>query len=48
MTSCHSGKGLLYDTDLLHLNMPSSMSMFLNYWEDNYAFRIKAAPGNNR
>lgn len=32
---------LLYDTDLLHIEMPSSMSMFLNYWEDNYALALK-------
>src|ERR1700712_5002896 len=28
--------GLLYDTDLMHPNLPVSMSMFLNYWEDIY------------
>jgi fumarylacetoacetate (FAA) hydrolase len=33
--------GLLYDTDTLHLNMPSSMSMFLNFWEDNYELGLK-------
>ena len=33
--------GLLYDTDLLHLEMPSSMSMFLNFWEDNYELGLK-------
>ena len=27
-------EGLLYDTDLMHPNLPVSMSMFLNYWED--------------
>ena len=32
---------LLYDTDLLHTELPSSMSMFLTYWEDNYAFALK-------
>ena len=32
---------LLYDTDLLHMEMPSSMSMFLGYWEDNYAVALK-------
>ena len=32
---------LLYDTDLLHSEMPSSMSMFLNYWEDNYVLALK-------
>ena len=26
--------GNLYDTDLLHPDLPISMSMFLNYWED--------------
>jgi 2-keto-4-pentenoate hydratase/2-oxohepta-3-ene-1,7-dioic acid hydratase (catechol pathway) len=25
---------LLYDTDLMHPDLPVSMSMFLNYWED--------------
>lgn len=25
---------LLYDTDMLHPDLPGSMSMFLNYWED--------------
>lgn len=29
--------GLLYDTDLLHPDLPVSMSMFLNYWEDVYS-----------
>ena len=28
--------GLLYDTDLMHPDLPISMSMFLNYWEDVY------------
>ena len=32
---------LLYDTDLLHTELPSSMTMFLNYWEDNYALALK-------
>jgi fumarylacetoacetate (FAA) hydrolase len=31
---------LLYNTDLLHPEMPGSMSMFLNYWEDNYALAL--------
>ena len=26
--------GILYDTDLLHPDLPISMAMFLNYWED--------------
>ena len=32
---------LLYDTDLLHMEMPSSMSMFLTYWEDSYLLALK-------
>ncbi len=28
--------GLLYDTDLMHPDLPVSMSMFLNYWDDVY------------
>lgn len=28
---------LLFDTDLMHPELPSSMNMFLNYWEENYA-----------
>ena len=32
---------LLYDTDLLHMEMPSSMNMFLNFWEDNYSLALK-------
>jgi fumarylacetoacetate (FAA) hydrolase len=27
---------LLYDTDLMHPDLPVSMGMFLNYWEDLY------------
>ena len=27
-------EGLLYDTDLMHPDLPVSMGMFLNYWED--------------
>jgi fumarylacetoacetate (FAA) hydrolase len=27
---------LIYDMDSLHPDLPSSMSMFLNYWEDSY------------
>jgi len=26
--------GLLYDTDMLHPDLPGSMSLFLNYWDD--------------
>lgn len=28
--------GMLYDLDLLHPDLPVSMSMFLNYWDDYY------------
>ncbi|HMJ46869.1 MAG TPA: fumarylacetoacetate hydrolase family protein [Ferruginibacter sp.] len=28
--------GLLYGTDILHPDLPVSMAMFLNYWEDMY------------
>ncbi len=28
--------GLIYDMDSLHPDLPSSMSMFLNYWEDSF------------
>jgi fumarylacetoacetate (FAA) hydrolase len=31
---------LLYDMDLLHMEMPSSMNMFLAYWEDNYSLAL--------
>lgn len=27
----------LYDTDVVHPELPSSMGMFLNYWDDNFA-----------
>jgi fumarylacetoacetate (FAA) hydrolase len=42
--------GYLYDLDLLHPDMPSSMSMFLNYWEDAYeaALRGEAAIKSGR
>lgn len=36
--------GLLYDTDLMHPDLPVSMGMFLNYWEDVYPI----AQGINR
>ena len=32
--------GLLYDTDLMHPDLPVSMSMFLNYWDDIYPIAI--------
>jgi len=32
--------GLLYDTDLMHPDLPASMSMFLNYWEDLYPVTV--------
>ncbi|MEP6846891.1 MAG: fumarylacetoacetate hydrolase family protein [Panacibacter sp.] len=28
---------MLYDADMVHPELPSSMSMMLNYWEDNFA-----------
>lgn len=28
--------GILYDADMLHPDLPSSMSMFLNYWDDYF------------
>ena len=31
---------LLYDTDLMHPDLPVSMSMFLNYWEDVYPLAL--------
>ena len=42
--------GYLYDLDLLHPDMPNSMSMFLNYWEDAYeaALRGEAAIKSGR
>jgi fumarylacetoacetate (FAA) hydrolase len=32
--------GLLYDTDLMHPELPVSMAMFLNYWEDFYPIAL--------
>ena len=32
--------GLLYDTDLMHPDLPVSMSMFLNYWDDVYPLAL--------
>lgn len=32
--------GLLYDTDLMHPDLPVSMSMFLNYWDDLYPIAV--------
>src|ERR1700712_2070828 len=32
--------GLLYDTDLMHPDLPVSMGMFLNYWEDVYPMAV--------
>ena len=34
--------GKLYDTDVLHPDLPISMSMFLNYWDDVYALALAA------
>jgi len=33
--------GLLYDTDLMHPDLPVSMGMFLNFWEDVYPVAVK-------
>lgn len=33
----------LYDTDALHPELPSSMNMFLNYWEDCYPLALNCA-----
>ena len=33
--------GLLFDCDLLHPELPNSMSMFLQYWYDNYPLAQK-------
>jgi fumarylacetoacetate (FAA) hydrolase len=32
--------GTLYDMDALHPELPSTMTMFLNYWEDSYPIAI--------
>ena len=34
--------GFLYDLDSLHPDMPNSMSMFLNFWEDSYPAALNA------
>jgi fumarylacetoacetate (FAA) hydrolase len=31
---------VLYDTDFIHPELPSGMSMFLQYWEDNYSIAL--------
>ena len=28
--------GFVYDTEVLHPDLPGTMSMFLNYWEDSF------------
>ena len=33
--------GLLYDCDLLHPELPNSMTMFLQYWDDTYPMAQK-------
>jgi fumarylacetoacetate (FAA) hydrolase len=30
--------GMVYDMEVLHPELPGTMSMFLNYWEDSYPF----------
>lgn len=34
--------GILYDTDTVNPELPSSMAMFLNYWDDSYSLAIAA------
>ena len=34
--------GKLYNTDALHSDLPISMAMFLNYWEDMYPLALSA------
>jgi len=34
--------GKLYDTDSLHTDLPVSMAMFLNYWDDVYPLALAA------
>ena len=34
--------GKLYDTDLLHPDLPVSMAMFLNFWDDVYPIALAA------
>ena len=34
--------GKLYDTDAIHPDLPISMSMFLNYWDDMYPVALSA------
>lgn len=34
--------GILYDMDSLHPDLPVSMSMFLNYWDDYYPIALAA------
>jgi fumarylacetoacetate (FAA) hydrolase len=34
--------GLVYNADLVHMELPSSMGMFLNYWEDLYPSALSA------
>ncbi len=34
--------GKLYDTDSLHADLPVSMAMFLNYWDDVYPLALAA------
>src|SRR4051794_23035084 len=31
---------LVYNADLVHMELPSSMGMFLNYWDDLYALAL--------
>ena len=42
--------GLVFDCDLLHPELPNSMNMFLNYWDDMYpiALQVEAAIKSGR
>jgi fumarylacetoacetate (FAA) hydrolase len=44
--------GILYDCDRMHPDLPGSMSMFLNYWEDiwpiAYAKNLSLVEGNRK
>jgi fumarylacetoacetate (FAA) hydrolase len=35
--------GILYDTDTVNPELPGSMAMFLNYWDDSYPIAVAAS-----
>jgi fumarylacetoacetate (FAA) hydrolase len=39
---------MIYDMETLHPDLPHSMGMFLNYWEESYPGRGTVAPGRNK